>query len=64
METLIVFDMNDMNERSYRTYEEWKHSSGTLNPSQKSSSYRTYEEWKPTDVNGRGAPPVEFLPYL
>jgi len=46
METLSDWTCEIASESSYRTYEEWKHSSGTLNPSQKSSSYRTYEEWK------------------
>jgi len=31
---------------SYRTYEEWKHSSSRVISLMKNGSYRTYEEWK------------------
>ena len=46
METQLSIINKDVTERSYRTYEEWKHN--VLNDilQYDISSYRTYEEWK------------------
>jgi len=50
---------------SYRTYEEWKHSTLTsLSNSVNTCSYRTYEEWKRETIHAQSTIVERFLPYL
>ena len=50
--------------RSYRTYEEWKPGKAIIIMESWHSSYRTYEEWKLGNPKLHQDIPVWFLPYL
>ena len=63
METVSEYERYEIENSSYRTYEEWKpwKQSNTLHV--KLRSYRTYEEWKPFHI-ARKIAWIKFLPYL